>query len=479
METFVYCSKWNEKSKHSYINKLAVMLNKKSVIMKKILILLLIISFSGNAQCEWKAVTMKGNTRVYGLKTDNTLWTWGWAYDGQPNGQIGNDNDWSMISAGAFHTMALKSNGTLWAWGGNSRGQLGIPYNPTNNYTQPIQVGTDNDWAYISAGNSHSTAVKTNGTLWTWGANDYGQLGNGTWTDIAVPTQLGNETDWRTVATSILTTIAIKTDNSIWAWGNNYAGALGDGTTIHKNSPVQSGLNTTDWKSVSVGGGHCLALKYDNTLWAWGANNRGQLGDGTTINRLTPIQIGNLNDWKYVTAFSGHSMAIKNDNSLWAWGFNEDGSIGNGTTIDQYTTIQVGTSNDWEALINFASKNSFCIKTDGTLWGWGSNASGQLNLYTTQTQFTTPLLLDCASLNNINFNELNKISIYPNPTKDKLFIDNLSNVENIYLTDITGKLLIAKDHIVSELDIENLKTGVYILTVLTNDKISSFKIIKN
>jgi alpha-tubulin suppressor-like RCC1 family protein len=225
---------------------------------------------------------------------------------------------WESISADVVHKVAIKSDGTLWAWGGNYSGSLIGTETPVN-ITSPTQIGTETNWQYVTTGYAYTLATKTDGTLWAWGGNR-GQLGDGTTIMRINPVQIGTDVNWASVSAGYNHVLALKTDGTLWAWGMNAYGQLGDGTTIDKFVPIQIGTDT-NWTLVSAGGvdtiDFSIALKIDGTLWAWGNNARsGQLGDGTTIDRNIPTQIGTDTNWQDAYAGGLHTIALKTDGTL-------------------------------------------------------------------------------------------------------------------------------------------------------------------
>jgi alpha-tubulin suppressor-like RCC1 family protein len=291
----------------------------------------------------------------------------------QPNFFTG----WSIndISLSTYFLTLIKNDGTLWSIGDNNYGQLGD--GTTTGRSSPVQVGTGTDWKQVG----DAAAIKTDGTLWTWGQNDVGYLGLNDRTHRSSPVQVGTGTDWKQVSRVGL---AIKTNGTLWTWGQNVFGQLGDGTTTDRSSPVQVGTGT-DWKQVSHGGAHSAAIKTDGTLWTWGMNGspgleeyNGILGDGTTTSRSSPVQVGTGTDWKFINCGVFHTSAIKNDGTLWTWGYNV-GQLGDGTLTHRSSPVQEVTSSTWKTVSSFFS-NTYAIKTDGTLWGCGTNTYGQLVL---------------------------------------------------------------------------------------------------
>jgi len=331
-----------------------------------------------------------GDVHTIALQSDGTLWAWGYNSDGELGDgttterhspvQVGSDNNWVSIAAGSYHTIALKSDGTLWAWGVNSSGQLGD--GTTTDRHSPVQVGSDNNWVSIAAGWGYTTALKSDGKLWVWGSNNDGQLGDGTTTDRHSPVQVGADNNWVSIAAHHLRTIALKSDGTLWAWGLNDRGQLGYtssdtcGAFACSLSPKQIGLDN-HWGSIAAGYKHTIALKSDGTLWAWGLNDCGQLGLGDTTDRPSSVQVGSDNKWVSVAAGGAHTIALKSDGTLWAWGINSNGELGNGTINDSHVPEQITTvGNKWDKIAG--SLHTIALKSDGTLWAWGYNAYGQL-----------------------------------------------------------------------------------------------------
>ncbi|MDP4028816.1 MAG: choice-of-anchor D domain-containing protein [Gallionella sp.] len=281
-----------------------------------------------------------GNYATFALKSDGSLWAWGCGIgDGTNNciyvpKQIG--TGYTTISAGEAHAVALKSDGSLWAWGSNGHGQLGD--GTTNRSYVPKQIG--NGYMTISAGEAYTVALKFDGSLWAWGYGFSGRLGDGTGADSYVPKQVG--TGYTAIATGADHTVALKSDGSLWAWGSNWYGKLGDGTTNSSFVPKQIGAGYT---AIAAGSAHTVALKSDGSLWAWGSNEYGQLGDGNIATEShVPKQIGT----GYTAIAAGtspvqavHTVALKPDGSLWAWGFNSRGQLGDNTTTTRYSPVQV------------------------------------------------------------------------------------------------------------------------------------------
>ena len=300
----------------------------------------------------WKQVDC-GQQHTAAIKTDGTLWTWGYNLYGQigdntatnrssPVQTIAYGTNWMQVACGNYHTAAIKTDGTCWAWGTNTRGQLGSDAFEPASPVQTISFG--NNWKQISCGDSFTAAIKTDGTLWCWGYNQNGQLGNNTITHRSSPVQtIAYGTNWKQVSCGLAHTAAIKTDGTLWSWGRNYEGQLGDNTITHRSSPVQTTAYGTNWKQVSCNNRSLtsVAIKTDGTLWGWGSNGNGVLGDNTMTMRSSPIQtVAFGTNWKKVSCGSGSTAAIKTDGTLWTWGYNFYGQLGNNTVTSRSSPIQ-------------------------------------------------------------------------------------------------------------------------------------------
>jgi len=338
------------------------------------------------------------------LFRDGNLFTWGAGTVGRLGNAVTTGNistpvttsaggtNWKQLSAGGGHTAAIKTDGTLWTWGYAFQGQLGNADN--NNRSTPVTTfagGTN--WKQVSAGGGHTAAIKTDGTLWTWGRGTYGKLGNNATTDKLTPvTTFVGGTNWKQVACGRDHTAAIKTDGTLWTWGYGIYGRLGNATLNSTLTPVTTFAGGTNWKQVSTSSfsDHTVAIKTDGTLWTWGYNANLQLGNNATGIRSTPITtFAGGNNWKQVSAGGSNTAAIKTDGTLWTWG-GTSGSLGNGVVGSRSTPVTTfAGGNNWKQ-VSAGGAHTAAIKTDGTLWTWGYGTSGQLG-NTAITNRSTPV----------------------------------------------------------------------------------------
>lgn len=317
------------------------------------------------------------------------------------------------VSAGASHTILAKSDGTVWAWGGNSEGQVGD--GTTTSRSAPIQVLAISGAVAVSAGYYHSVALTSEGAAWAWGRNMYGQLGDGTSTQRLSPVQVPGLSGVTAVAGSENSTYALKGDGTVWAWGHNNEGQLGDGTKTDRFSPVQvQGLSNV--AAVSAGALHGAALRSDGTVWTWGCNVFGALGDGTTTSRLTPIQVPSLSGMIGIAADGYHTLAVKNDGTLWAWGTGSFGELGNGAMPMFSSTPVQAIGLTAAAAAEAGAYHSIALLDDGTLAACGYNLYGQLGDGTNTNRSIAVPVLGISSVVAVGAGYLHTVAIVDNGT---------------------------------------------------------------
>jgi alpha-tubulin suppressor-like RCC1 family protein len=295
--------------------------------------------------------------------------------------QVNSSPDWADISASVYSSdyvsLGIKTNGTLWAWGKDAYGTLGIN-NRLANRSSPVQVGSLTNWEKVIVSQSTAYAKKTDGTIWAWGINLSGGVGDGTKINRSSPVQIGASTDWAYVGYAS----AVKTNGTAWSWGFNFYGNVGDNTTISRSSPVQIGSLTNWLYPLAIDSNLKLFIKTDGRLWGFGSNFSGQLGNGTTnIQYSSPVQIGASTNWAGGSSGTSHSMAYKTDGTLWAWGSSTFyGQLGLGNRISYNTPQQVGALTNWATEVIAGAESTLAIKLDGTLWSWGQGSNGRLGL---------------------------------------------------------------------------------------------------
>jgi alpha-tubulin suppressor-like RCC1 family protein len=333
------------------------------------------------------------------------LWIWGSNSDGQlgtnntntrctPVTTLAGGANWKQVSGGTLNTAAIKTDGTLWTWGQNTFATLGT--NDTNNICTPVTTfagGTN--WKQVAIRSYYAAAIKTDGTLWTWGRNVYANLGINDANNRTTPvTTFAGGTNWKQVSCGAYITAAIKTDGTLWTWGLNSYGQLGINNANFRCTPVTTFAGGTDWKQVTCGYFHTAAIKTDGTLWTWGRNPYGQLGNNTTTNGSTPVTTfaGGTN-WKQVACGAYQTAAIKTDGTLWIWGSNNFAQLGVNNTTDRITPVTTfAGGTNWKQVTGGLYQMA-AIKTDGTLWIWGYNDQGQLGINEAgvTTNRTTPV----------------------------------------------------------------------------------------
>ena len=291
---------------------------------------------------------------------------------------------------------APASEGTVFAWGANANGQLG---NGTlQNNPAPATTGLSGMVA-VASGASHSLALSVNGTVWAWGANSNGQLGDGTNADHSLPAEIAGLTSVVSISAANNQSFAVRSDGTVWAWGLNSDGQLGDGTTVDRNRPVQI-TALSNVSAVSAGYFHGLALIADGTVWSWGLNHFQQLGDGTADNRPDPMPVPNVSNVTQIAAGKYHSMILRADGTLWTWGFNFWGELGDGSFNDSGVPVQaIGLP--VVAKMAAGRVHSMALGADGTVWTWGYNIDGELGDGTTQQRNIPGQVPDISGIRDI------------------------------------------------------------------------------
>jgi alpha-tubulin suppressor-like RCC1 family protein len=260
--------------------------------------------------------------------------------------QVRSASDWISLAVGGAHTCGLRANGTAWCWGRDLEGQLGDDNNGVANIvTTPLQVGTASDWISLTAGGVHTCGLRVDGTWWCWGDNSNGQFGNGANTSADTPQQVGTASDWISLEAGSGYTCGLRVDGTAWCWGNNNQGKLGNGddTYTPTNTPQQVGT-ASDWISLEVGGSHTCGLRIDGTAWCWGFNFHGGLGNGAydlTISANTPQQVGTASDWISLEVGDYHTCGLRIGGTVWCWGENFYGQLGNGATSDSTMPVLI------------------------------------------------------------------------------------------------------------------------------------------
>lgn len=458
--------------------------------------LLLAAQIFVSAQCSttgWKKVSQGENYSI-ALKEDGTIWIWGQnTYGLLGNGsaaateikhptQIGTDANWTDISTGRNFALAIKGNGDLYGWGANYYGEQGLGHNTDLSAPTLIQQNVK----AFSAGYYHTLIVKTDGTLWGAGYNDYSGLGVGTSTFSynTFQQEATKATNWASVTATYYNSFAIKTDGTLWSAGANAEGQNGLGTPASVGSQTDTFTQVgtdTNWKAIAGGLHHTLGLKTNGELWSWGRSLYGNLGLGNTTQYFTPQQIPGTT-WAAIGATNESSSALKTDGSLWTWGYNGYGILGIGTTTSVSTPTKVGTENTWKNIpVRSGENSSGGIKTDTALFTWGADSYWQLgNNDGTATNSSVPTQVTCVD-NQLAVNDVSsgkKLSIYPNPAKDFVVLQSARSISEVKIYNVAGALVKSISNIASDnkVNVSDLSVGVYIVKI--NNSAEGVKLIK-
>jgi alpha-tubulin suppressor-like RCC1 family protein len=337
------------------------------------------------------------------LRHDGTVWSWGRNY----YGQVGNGTTSSRtvpgpipdltgivaVSMGEDHSLALTPEGTVWGWGGNYSGQMGD--GTLTNRLSPFQMPDLTGVAAVAAGGIHSLVLNQDGTVWAWGRNEHGQVGLAATGAVVRPVQVPGLTGVRSIAAGKFHSLALKQDGTVWTWGRNENGELGLGSASHRVYTPTQVPGLTGVAEIVGGYEFSVVLKQDGTVWVWGRNEFGQLGDGTTTSRLSPVQVPGLSDVSSLFVGWAHVIVLKRDGTMWLWGNNADGQFGDGTTTGRLTPTRAQWLSDFFPLAS-GGMHLYVMKQDGSVWGMGSNGYGQLG-DGSNTRRLRPVLLPALS----------------------------------------------------------------------------------
>lgn len=326
------------------------------------------------AGTQWQAVDAS-QWNTCGVQMDNTLWCWG-RNDLRQAGPGDSDADVltpQLVSADpVWETVegrcAMNSSNAVACWGDSDQGELGVGRDFYVVDPQPVVDGSG--WIDVASGYDHGCAVNAAGELWCWGEGWLGTMGDGQHRHHVEAERIGSETDWATVAAGETHVCAQKTDDTLWCWGRAQYGQRGDDENWYKPTP-QAVAGDAAWQSYSTAFWHGCGIQDDQSLWCWGRNNDGQLGQGTVSaseNMPQPVQEGAT--WSQVTIGKQHSCGLQSNGTLWCWGDNDFGQVGNGTTLRSTLPSQVGVDDDW-VKVSAADQGSCALKQNGTLWCWG------------------------------------------------------------------------------------------------------------
>jgi alpha-tubulin suppressor-like RCC1 family protein len=361
------------------------------------------VQISSLAGLSFTAVAAKAKT-VFALSTGKFLYSWGdntTTNSLVPGNQVLSPTTITTSIAdfdiNDNHIVALKADGTMWAWGNNSGGQIGD--STTSNRSSPVQIGSSS-WAAVAAGSSYSLALRSDNSLFGWGNGTFG-FGDNTIISKSSPVQLSGVTSWKQVVTGNAPifettdgfTAALRSDGILFVWGQNANYVVGDNTNANRSSPTLlfSPYTGYSWSALAAGRGHLLALRTDGTLYGWGYNTYGQLGINTVTVTVSPVQIG-TSSWTVIGASNYTSFGIDVNGRMFGWGLNSIssaiavGTIGDNTQVNKSSPVQIGIGSSWKALATGSTLNTFAaIRSDNTLWVWGSNSYGQFGTGSTDT----------------------------------------------------------------------------------------------
>lgn len=337
----------------------------------------------------WVDLTSTSTSSIFGwgLNTSGQLGNNTATNASSPVSLVGGFTDWMQVD----RNVAIRSNGTAWCWGLATSGRLGD--NTTTLKSSPVSTLTSYVFSQVSGHASHAGGVRTNGSVAMWGINTYGRLGDSSTTSRRTPNPIsGGLTDFVEISCGYAFTLGLRSNGVLMAWGQGTSFQIGDGFNSNRTSPVSVSGGITDWIQPAAGYRHAAALRGNGNIYCWGINTYGRLGDGTLSSRSTPTALsGNNNDWVQVASGQEHGAAVKGNGTLWCWGRNHQGQLGNNSTTDTSSPVTVaGSITNW-AQVSCGTSHTGGLTSDGKIYCWGRNDQGQLGDNTT-TSRSSPVL---------------------------------------------------------------------------------------
>jgi alpha-tubulin suppressor-like RCC1 family protein len=393
---------------------------------------------------------------------------------------VNSSTSFTAVVCGGLFNLALAADSTVWGWGLNGLGELGN--GSTTDGLVPQQVATLTGIVAIASQSqaNQSLALKNDGTVWAWGSNYAGEVGDtavGLYTTL--PVQVNFLTDVSSIAVGSSHSMALKADGTYWAWGNNAGGEFGDGSGNNSDVPIQVPIDNL--VALAGGDGFTIALKSDGTVMGWGGNSAGMLGLGFNSVMELPTAIPGISDVTAISAGDSQVLALKSDGTLWAWGSNGDGELGIGSNDHSYVPVQVSTLSDVVAIAAGAT-HSLAAKADGTLWAWGENEIGQLGTGSF-TDSNVPVQVTGVCEMSVGLNESTTSftrALFPNPTAGPFIVETLFGIHHVVVRDALGRMIqqVTMSGTRLEMDLTRQPAGMYAVTISTGHGSTTARMLK-
>lgn len=387
------------------------------------------------------------------------------------------------VAAGGYHTVVLRRDGTVRNWGLGASGQMGYGFYPGGTCTcatNPVQPLSLPPIRKIAAGSDHTLGLAADSTVWAWGSNSNGQLGDGIGFATPSPVHVVGLTHVVAIGAGERHSLAVKDDGTVWAWGQNDEGQLGDTTHTDRNAPVQV-FGLTDVIAVDGGWKHSVALKNDGTVWGWGTNNYDQLQHPTLSDTASAVLIPGITDVRAIASGWYHVAVVKEDSTVWSWGGGYEGEMGDGTNDVMAHAPRQADGLAGVVGITAERNATLALKDDGSLHGWGYNYYGQLCDNTRLNKNTpTPTYNVCPAAIALGTEEEERadpLRVMPNPFTDHFRIPVIGTSRFRVIT-LTGDVVLTGTTTNGDVATRELRSGCYVLEVTVGDRTQRTRIVK-